>query len=261
MKNGARNGEAGKKQGAGQAIRLKVPCSLEYRDVAVRLVAGACKLVHARGADGAAGEPQADQEFDEQVISGFGEAFSNVVLHGGMASGAELEIEIEPHADHLTIRLMDHGKPFELASVPTPDLGGLPESGLGVYIMRSSMDDLSYAAGSPNVLSMTKRLGDFSRTDDGAETMLKIEGVLDAVTAPDIRPTVEALVAERRRSITVDLSALRLIDSSGVGVIVSLYKRCRAFGGAVRVSGLKDQPLSIFRLLRLDRVFALPPDP
>jgi hypothetical protein len=37
-------------------------------------------------------------------------------------------------------------------------------------------------------------------------------------------------------------------------VIVSLYKRCSAFGGAVRVSGLKDQPLSIFKLLRLDRV-------
>ena len=55
----------------------------------------------------------------------------------------------------------------------------------------------------------------------------------------------------------MDLTALRLIDSSGVGVIVSLYKRCKAFGGDVRVAGLKDQPLSIFKLLRLDRVFKL----
>jgi anti-sigma B factor antagonist len=102
---------------------------------------------------------------------------------------------------------------------------------------------------------MTKN---FSRSDEGGETVLLIHGVLDAVTAPDIRPTIDALVAEQRRSITVDLSSLRLIDSSGVGVIVSLYKRCTAFGGAVRVQGVRDQPLTIFRLLRLDRVFALP---
>lgn len=96
----------------------------------------------------------------------------------------------------------------------------------------------------------------FSRVDRGDETELLIEGVLDAVTVPEIRPTVEALVAEQRRSVIVDASSLRLIDSSGVGVIVGLAKRCRAFGGVVRVSGLKDQPLAIFKLLRLDRMFA-----
>jgi len=97
----------------------------------------------------------------------------------------------------------------------------------------------------------------FSRTDNGAETVLRIEGVLDAVTAPEIRPTIDALIAEKRQSISVDLTALRLIDSSGVGAIVSLFKRAKAYGGNVTVSGLKDQPLAIFRLLRLDRVFSL----
>lgn len=97
----------------------------------------------------------------------------------------------------------------------------------------------------------------FSRTDNGEETLLRIEGVLDAVTTPEIRPTIEALVTEKRKAITVDVSSLRLIDSSGVGVIVSLFKRCRTFGGTVRISGLKDQPLTIFKLLRLDRVFTL----
>lgn len=242
----------------GRVVRLKVPCSHEYRDMAVSLVAGACRLVHPRGDGGATGRRQVDQQFEQQVISSFGEAFSNVVQHGGTANGADVEIEIETHDHHLTIRLLDQGKPFEISSVPAPDLEKLPESGLGVYIMRSLMRDVSYDPGTPNVLSMTKGLADFSRADDGDETVLRIEGVLDAVTAPDIRPTIDELVAERRRSITVDLASLRLIDSSGVGVIVSLFKRCNAFGGTVRVSGLKDQPLSIFRLLRLDRVFRLP---
>jgi len=95
----------------------------------------------------------------------------------------------------------------------------------------------------------------YSRTDNGDESMLRIEGTLDAVTAPEVRPALDALVAENRKKITIDLSSLRLIDSSGVGVLVSLFKRVRANGGDVRVVGVKDQPRAIFRLLRLDRVF------
>jgi anti-sigma B factor antagonist len=96
-----------------------------------------------------------------------------------------------------------------------------------------------------------------TRTDDGETTVLRIDGVLDALTAPDARPFVEAVLADQRRQVTVDASGLRLIDSSGVGVIVSLFKRAKSYGGVVKVTGLKDQPLTIFKLLRLDRVFAI----
>jgi len=95
----------------------------------------------------------------------------------------------------------------------------------------------------------------YTRTDDGDETKLVIDGTLDAVTAPELRPALDQLVGENRKLITIDLSALKLIDSSGVGVLVSLFKRVRANGGDVRITGLRDQPLAIFKLLRLDRVF------
>jgi anti-sigma B factor antagonist len=50
------------------------------------------------------------------------------------------------------------------------------------------------------------------------------------------------------------MSGLRLIDSSGVGVVVFLYKKAKAYGGVVTVQGPCDQPLAILKLLRLDRV-------
>jgi anti-sigma B factor antagonist len=95
----------------------------------------------------------------------------------------------------------------------------------------------------------------YKRTDTGEVTIVQIEGTLDAVTAPEFRTLVDELVAENRKNITLELSGLRLIDSSGVGVIVSLFKRVRANDGQVRIVGLRDQPRAIFRLLRLDRVF------
>jgi anti-sigma B factor antagonist len=163
-------------------------------------------------------------------------------------------------------------RPPEAAPAPEPAPDAGPEPAAVLDAIRSCMDEVSYTPGSPNVLSMTKYLhgeraapragggegeSSFARVDAGGETVLELRGVLDAVTVQGVRPTVEALVAERRASIRVDLSALRLIDSTGVGLIVGLYKRCKSFGGTVRVSGLTDQPLAIFRLLRLDRIFDL----
>ena len=94
----------------------------------------------------------------------------------------------------------------------------------------------------------------FARTDVGAVTNLRIEGSLDAISTPELRSLIETLVAEKRPEVVVDLSALRLIDSSGVGALVALFKRIRAQGGKVIITGLRDQPLAIFKLLRLDKV-------
>jgi anti-sigma B factor antagonist len=93
-------------------------------------------------------------------------------------------------------------------------------------------------------------------TSDGI-VVLKLAGTLDAMTAADLTPTIHRLVEERRSKITVDLEGLDLIDSSGVAAIVALYKRTRASGGRVTVTGARDQPLAIFKLLRMDRVFEL----
>src|SRR5450432_4457980 len=94
---------------------------------------------------------------------------------------------------------------------------------------------------------------EISPAKDGV-TRLVIEGELDAVSVAELRGDLEKLVKTRPSVVDVDLSQLRMVDSSGVGALVSLYKRVRAQGGSVVIKGLRDQPLAIFRLLRLDRV-------
>ena len=88
-------------------------------------------------------------------------------------------------------------------------------------------------------------------------TVLRVRGELDALSCPDLRAVLDTLAAQEKCVVTVDLSELRLIDSSGVGLIVSLYKRVRANGGQVKFVGVTAQPLVIFKLLRLDRAFEL----
>jgi anti-sigma B factor antagonist len=95
---------------------------------------------------------------------------------------------------------------------------------------------------------------EFSTSEAGGVATLRIVGELDAITTPTLRPSVDALLAERHPRVVVDVSGLRLIDSQGVGGLVFLYKKAKEYGGVVTVQGLCAQPLAIFKLLRLDRV-------
>jgi len=101
----------------------------------------------------------------------------------------------------------------------------------------------------------------YSREDEGDKTTLFIRGELDALSASELRPLLDRVVEDRRAEVTVDLSQLRLVDSSGVGALVSLYKRVRAAGGHVEFTGVTAQPLVIFKMLRLDVVFGLKTEP
>jgi len=134
-------------------IRLRVPGELQYRDLAIRVVAAACKLVRDD-------EKSGDRDFESQVVSAFGEAFNNVAIHGyeGRERG-DVDVEIEVEGDRITIYVTDTGSSFDFTNVPEPALDDLPEGGLGVFIIKSFMDEVSYRAGRPNVLRITKRFG------------------------------------------------------------------------------------------------------
>lgn len=95
------------------------------------------------------------------------------------------------------------------------------------------------------------------REDSGTTTRLKISGALDLHSAHEIRPIFDAVVAANKRCVTLDLDGLTMLDSSGVGAIVGLFKRVKALGGVLVVEGISGQPLAIFKLLKLERVFGL----
>ena len=91
-------------------------------------------------------------------------------------------------------------------------------------------------------------------TKESGAARIAIEGELDTVTVGDLRAQIDKLVANEPKRVEVDLSNLRMLDSSGVGALVSLYKKVRGYSGGVVMIGLRRQPLAIFRLLRLERV-------
>jgi anti-sigma B factor antagonist len=86
-------------------------------------------------------------------------------------------------------------------------------------------------------------------------TVLSASGNLDSLTVPEIRPHIEKIVEAGTRKVALDLSGLEVIDSSGIGAIVSLFKRVRGQGGDVKIVGVRGQPREILKLLGLERAF------
>jgi serine/threonine-protein kinase RsbW len=92
------------------------------------------------------------------------EAASNIIEHAyEHRSDGILELSCGMQGDVMTIILIDSGESFDPSEVPLPDLkADLSDrkiGGLGIFLMRKLMDEVSYEprADKSNVLTMTKR--------------------------------------------------------------------------------------------------------
>jgi serine/threonine-protein kinase RsbW len=124
--------------------------------MALRMVSAACKLVtpnlRTRGSYN-------NVVFTNQVVSAVGEAYNNIVLHGYAGREPDsIHIRIEIYPGWIRVTIKDMGTSFHPFQAPSPDLDALPESGLGIFIMRSFVDEIAYDAGRPNTLTLIKRL-------------------------------------------------------------------------------------------------------
>jgi anti-sigma regulatory factor (Ser/Thr protein kinase) len=141
----------------GETVCVEAPGEIAYRHVILRAAAAVCKLAITR----VCGRRAPANGFANQVVSAVGEAFNNIALHSYRDRPLDivrLRMTIEPSVLHLTME--DYGAGFDLSTARVPDLDALPESGLGIFIIRSLMDEVTYQQGRPNVLSLSKRIGE-----------------------------------------------------------------------------------------------------
>jgi anti-sigma B factor antagonist len=67
---------------------------------------------------------------------------------------------------------------------------------------------------------------------------------------------LDALDAGERRFV-VDFTSTAYIDSSGLGVLVSLSKKIRDESGDLKLAGLNEDLKTLFELTKLDTLFAI----
>jgi len=84
---------------------------------------------------------------------------------------------------------------------------------------------------------------------------VKLHGEMDAQGCSQLRPELEQIAnSETNRNVVLNMDQVSFLDSSGVGVIVFLYKRLKAQNRGFEIDGARGQPQELMELLRIDKV-------
>lgn len=88
------------------------------------------------------------------------EATANAIKHTVPAIPQDtVRILIHIEENELNIKVYDHGQGFDLEAVPTPDFEHPQEGGMGLFLIKTLMDSVTYSKQSDcNVLEIKKYL-------------------------------------------------------------------------------------------------------
>lgn len=88
--------------------------------------------------------------------------------------------------------------------------------------------------------------------------IIRPNGELDMSNALDFKEDVKNnFVQQGKVNIILDLSQVDYMDSTALGVLISLQRSCRMNGGALVLCGLESNLKRIFKMTMLDSVFSI----
>jgi len=94
-----------------------------------------------------------------------------------------------------------------------------------------------------------------SSVDSGHE--VRLLGELDMATAPQLREALVRLASDGAKLVTVDLTDLDFIDSTGLSVLIGGLKRLRQQGGDLALRSPNASTSKVLEITGLTEVFAI----
>ncbi len=95
----------------------------------------------------------------------------------------------------------------------------------------------------------------FSVRKQGDVTVIDVKGQLIVGNRQELKQRVLDELESGARKFLIDFEGTAYIDSSGLGVLVSLSKKIREQGGELRLANLNDDLRTLFELTKLDTLF------
>ena len=97
----------------------------------------------------------------------------------------------------------------------------------------------------------------FKVSGEGNVTVVDVNGQLIVGNRQELKQKVLDELEKGGRKFLVDFTETGYIDSSGLGVLVSLSKKIREVGGELRLSTLNEDLRTLFELTKLDTLFRI----
>ncbi|KAF6577193.1 MULTISPECIES: STAS domain-containing protein [Paenibacillus] len=94
-----------------------------------------------------------------------------------------------------------------------------------------------------------------TETTDGVNTVY-LSGELDLSVAPDFRLVMEPLVGESSQDLIINLRDLKYIDSTGIGILLSILKARHGMESRFTVQEVPPQIQKLFDMTGIAKFFA-----
>ncbi len=87
--------------------------------------------------------------------------------------------------------------------------------------------------------------------------IVSVDGQLIVANRNELKEKVLEALESNESKFVLDFSSTGYIDSSGLGVLVSVSKKIREAGGNLRLAGLNEDLRMLFELTKLDTLFKI----
>jgi len=95
----------------------------------------------------------------------------------------------------------------------------------------------------------------YSKTSENNYIEIKPIGEIDIYTSPEFKIKVIELVETKEINIIINGEELEYIDSTGLGVLMSIYKKIQENNLKIKIINLKPNIYKLFDITGLNKVF------
>lgn len=101
---------------------------------------------------------------------------------------------------------------------------------------------------------------DFSLSEDRPTSgvhVVAVAGEVDIFTAPELKRAISTAIDGGARSVVVDLTETRFLDSTALGVLIGAVKRLRPLDGRLLIVNVEPSTAKTFEITGLDQIFTI----
>jgi len=84
---------------------------------------------------------------------------------------------------------------------------------------------------------------------------VSISGDVDITSSLDLKENLNSILDKENKSIRINCENLSYIDSTGLGVLISILKRVKSSGNDIEILDAKPNISKLFKITGLDKIF------
>jgi len=95
---------------------------------------------------------------------------------------------------------------------------------------------------------------DIKLAESDRQVKVTLKGDIYVEQADELVEVFNSIIEKSPEEVIIDISELKSITSSGIGKIVLLYKSLRKKNGKIKIIGVNDTIMQIFKIVKLDKL-------